>query len=99
MIIHIENIKTFNDVGYYVGRSTPLGNHFPLSMGRMECIEAYKIWLIAELRSNRYNNVTRYFNFLRNEIYVRGDIHLICHCAPLPCHAQVIAELLLKGEL
>lgn len=99
MIIRIENIKTFSGTGHYVGRTTPLGNRFPLSMGRNESIEAYRIWLISELRSNKYNNTYRYFNFLRNELYIREEIHLICHCHPLRCHAGVIADLLIKGEL
>jgi hypothetical protein len=99
MKIYIENIKTFTGVGHYVGRSTPLGNHFPLSMGRNECIEAYRIWLISEFKFNRYSESYRYFNFLRNELYIHKELHLICHCAPLPCHAQAIADLLLREEL
>jgi hypothetical protein len=99
MQIFIENVKTFTGNGHYVGRSTPLGNHFPLSLGRKECIEAYRIYMLDHLRRHRNSPAYRYYDFLRKELLLTGKLHLVCHCAPLPCHADVIADFIRRGEV
>lgn len=96
MRVIIENIKTYEGVGYYIGRSTPLGNHFPLSMGRRECIDAYGLWLRYQIEYNKYNTTHRYFLFIKQELLLKGEVTLICHCTPLPCHGHEIGKLLME---
>lgn len=98
MKIYVENIKNFTGNGYYIGRSSPLGNHFPLSLGRNECIEAYRIWLTDHLSNNRYSPAGRYLNFLKDQLIISRELHLVCHCTPLPCHGAVIADLIMADE-
>lgn len=99
MRIYIENIKTFSGNGYYVGRASPLGNHFPLSLGRLACIEAYRIYMTDFLRNNRRSTAYYYFDFLRTQLIILEELHLVCHCSPLPCHATVIADLIIGGDV
>jgi len=96
-IIRIENIRTYEGKGFYVGRSTPLGNPYPLSMGRMESIDAFGKFLREILTERRQRPSTlRYFFFLRNELLINNEITLLCHCSPLPCHALEIGKCLIS---
>ena len=79
--------------GVYVGRPTPLGNPFRLEREdqREEVVARYATWLEEELhRGNR--EVARALEELYRSLKRRGDITLLCFCAPRRCHAEVIAE-------
>jgi hypothetical protein len=79
--------------GVYVGRPTPLGNPFRLEREdqREEVVARYATWLKEELhRGNR--EVARALEELYRSLKRRGDITLLCFCAPRRCHAEVIAE-------
>jgi len=99
-MIVIVNISTFKGVGHYIGRSTALGNFYTIEVGRTNAIEAYRRWLENELKTNRFGKAYRYFYFLKNEYYVNnGELTLVCHCTPLPCHGEVIAQFIKEGNL
>ena len=94
MAIHINNRKT-DSFGIYVGRPSILGN--PYSIGkdgsRAEVIQLYRIWLWDELKkhSRVYRELIRLLNIYRS----KGALSLLCYCAPLPCHAEVIRSCIL----
>ena len=94
-MIYVENAKFYKGPGFYIDRATPLGNLFPLDLGREESIELYRAWLTSKL-GDPGCPAYRYFNFLFMECQLRMDIHLICHCKPLACHGDVIKEFILK---
>jgi hypothetical protein len=63
----------------YVGRPSKWGNPFVIGRDgtRAECITQYREWLAHRKLPMRA---------------LRGK-HLVCHCAPLPCHADVLLEI------
>lgn len=89
---------TPNDV--YIGRSgpnpSPLGNpwsHNPNSRAReitktrQEAIDKYRIWLNWMIKVNDPYVVPALDAIPTNA-------NLVCHCKPLPCHGDVIKEIL-----
>jgi hypothetical protein len=79
--------------GVYVGRPTPLGNPFRLEREdqREEVVARYATWLEEELHRGN-PAVTRALEELYRSLKRRGDITLLCFCAPRRCHGEVIAE-------
>ncbi|MFM8275389.1 MAG: DUF4326 domain-containing protein [Cyanobium sp.] len=84
----------------YVGRPSPLGN--PLALGRdgsrEQVIAQYRCWLWGQLQlpgSPQECELRRLLAQARS-----GELELLCWCAPLPCHAEVVrsALLWLAGE-
>jgi Domain of unknown function (DUF4326) len=67
----------------YVGRPTPVGNPFVIGPDgdRLEVIAKYRAWLLSQ------PDLVRYV-----QLHLRGA-DLVCWCAPLPCHADVLAEI------
>lgn len=69
----------------YVGRPGPWGNPFKPSAGTMQArlavIAQYRAWLMAD--PSRVAAARR---------ALRGR-DLVCWCAPLPCHADVLMEV------
>ncbi|UQN04903.1 DUF4326 domain-containing protein [Deinococcus sp. QL22] len=87
----------------YVGRKTTyrpefgadfsiLGNPYTLRKHgtRAEAIALYRQWL--PLRLNADTPQTRALEALANRIRAGESLLLICWCAPLACHADVITE-------
>ena len=70
--------------GVYIGRGSPFGNPFRIGEDgtREEVIEAYRevFYAMPELQA------------LARKKLLGKD--LVCYCAPLPCHGDVIAEYL-----
>jgi hypothetical protein len=75
-----------------VARPTPLGNRFVVDRPytRAESIARYRQWLPIELERNprARAQIDRIVAAAR-----AGDVTLLCWCAPLPCHAEVVREL------
>ena len=69
----------------YVGRGSRWGNPYIIGRdgNRKEVIELYKIWLEINLNDDP--------DFLEPLRYKKG---FICYCAPLDCHANVLANFL-----
>ncbi len=67
----------------YVGRPSKWGNRFKIShdCSREDVIEDYRGWVVVEIHIG---------NLDIEEL--RGK-DLVCWCAPLPCHADILLEL------
>ena len=70
----------------YVGRPSPFGNPFPVSKGGRD-------FAIAEFRTVVENDI-KFRALIRKELKGKD---LICWCAPLPCHADILLEVANKG--
>lgn len=71
----------------YVGRPTKWGNPFKISprMSRKDAVEMYRKWI------GHHDNA----GFLISAdavVELRGK-HLVCWCAPLACHADILLEI------
>lgn len=72
----------------HIGRKGPYGNPFVINVhgSREEVIAKYRDWLIQTLAVDEKFKA-QFVNDLRGR-------NLICHCKPLPCHGDVILEVL-----
>jgi hypothetical protein len=78
----------------YVGRPSPLGNPFQLGRhgSRAQVIARYRRWLWRRLQepgSRERRELERLLGRAQ-----AGRLELLCWCAPLPCHAEVIRSAL-----
>ncbi len=74
----------------YIGRKTPWGNPFPIEHEingnkRKEVIEKFRAYFQDEFVKKP--------DKLKHLLTLRG-LRLGCHCKPLPCHGDVIAEFI-----
>ena len=78
--------------GEYVGRPSVLGNRFLIGRQhtRHECIDLYRSWLRAEWKNG--SAVKEELLRLARTYRERGELTLVCWCAPSACHADVIKE-------
>ena len=69
----------------YVGRPTPWGNPFAIGRDgdRKTVIAKYRRWLWKRMQDGRID---------RDRLADLAGKDLVCHCAPGPCHAQVLAR-------
>ena len=70
-----------------------MGNPFPITdkVTRKECIEAYKHWLYDRI-CKRDNEIIKELERIRNLHQKYGRVNLVCWCAPLACHGEIIKE-------
>ena len=67
----------------YVGRPSKWGNPFTMpAYSREEAVERHKIWVASFASGSPIKDIKE----------LRGK-DLVCWCAPLPCHADVLLEL------
>jgi len=94
MGIYINNKKD-TSYGIYVMRPSVLGNPFVIGRdgNRNQVIKKYRVWLWTEFKRENlvYQELIRLLNVYRKN----GELSLLCCCAPLPCHAEVIRSCLL----
>lgn len=92
--------KRNTDRGIYIGRPTPLGNPFThLTYGsaphrvnsRDEAVEMYRKWVVRELETN--SEAKTQFDSLVAQVRT-GNLDMICWCAPLACHGDVLKEMI-----
>jgi hypothetical protein len=85
----------------YIGRPSPLGNPFVLGRDgdRAVVIARYRTCLQEQLAAGPGNSAYAELHRLLT-VARRRPLRLVCWCAPLPCHGDVIMELLreLAGE-
>lgn len=102
-MIKIVNKKTHthspNDI--YIGRGSVLGNPYSHRKGtkaefvvdtREEAIALYKNWLMDKLE-RKDPEVCK----AMNDIWLMakaGNVNLVCYCTPLPCHGDVLKEII-----
>lgn len=91
--------------GEYIGRGTPLGNQwthldskFPDVIKvptRAQAVAEYDKWLKGKIKEND----PKVCNELNRLVYIaqQGELRLQCFCAPLPCHGDVIKQVLLEA--
>jgi len=84
--------------GIYVGRPSALGNPFVVGVDGEAgtLIAPYRRWLRARIKAGD-EAVLRALFEIAVELDERGTLHLVCWCAPQPCHADAIRDIL--GEL
>ncbi|MNY41735.1 hypothetical protein D3C86_1765720 [compost metagenome] len=91
--------KHHKQSGEYIGRGSPLGNLIPINNAvgdtRAVVIAKYRLWLKEKIDSND----PRVCNELNRlvELAQQGELKLQCFCAPLPCHGDVIKQVLLEA--
>lgn len=90
LVTEVVNKERNNDFDAYVGRGTPWGN--PFHVGKQEgqfdrdvAIEKYK--------EHFEKNILGDESMRRGLLGLRG-MRIACHCKPLACHGDVIAEYL-----
>ena len=85
---HDPRIHNLPESIVYVGRGSKWGNPYLITatQSRTEVIEAYRhwSWSQAEVSSLAGEDC---LSELRNK-------DLICYCAPLPCHADILLEMI-----
>ena len=89
-VIKIGRLR--RDRGMSVARPTALGNPFVVGKPyrREESIARYRDWLASAIAAGSPNVLGQLERII--EAARVGDVTLLCHCAPLSCHAQVVAE-------
>ena len=89
-ILNRRNYSTLPEGAIPVSRGTPFGNPFLIGRDgdRKEVIDKYRIWFHRRLKNEQ---------FKKDVIKLLGH-DLVCWCAPLPCHAQVIVDWLRSRE-
>jgi hypothetical protein len=93
--IHIGT-KRRGDRGEYVGRPSPLGNPFVIGRNgdRAAVIARYRQWLRDCIIAGD-PRVSGELERLARLACERGQLTLVCWCAPEACHAEVIRDILL----
>lgn len=91
--------KHHKQSGEYIGRGSPLGNPYPIDNAtgntRKVVIDCYRIWLKEQIDTNNKlvcNELNRLVGLAQ-----QGELKLQCFCAPLPCHGDVIKQVLLEA--
>lgn len=79
-VVNIKVKRTDNDV--YIGRPSKWGNPFPIthSSTRKSVIDLYRLWIQKQPE-------------LMAALPELAGKNLVCFCAPLPCHGDVLADL------
>ncbi len=96
-MIRVVNKRDFKGEGIYIGRPSPLGNPFVIGRdgNRDEVIGKYSDYIRRELERNV--KVRDEFNRIV-ELSRKGDVNLVCWCAPKKCHGDVIKSMIEKHE-
>ena len=84
----------------FIMRPTTWGNPFVIGVHghRKETIRKFKLWLkTGENFDNKKATEEKRQQILSNLSYLKGK-NLICCCAPLACHGDVLIELANKEE-
>lgn len=94
--VRVANRRT-GALGDYVGRPTPLGNPFEIGKHgtREEVIAKYSEWLDLQMQDYQPNAQQAMIAALVNKARRHGQLTLVCWCAPQPCHADVIRDVIL----
>lgn len=79
--------KALPQPSVYIGRGTPLGNVVGTRRGHgSESLALYRAWLWERI-------LRRDVEILTALNAISPSHHLVCSCAPAPCHGDVVVEL------
>lgn len=83
---HYKSKEELPSPWVYIGRGTPLGNPFLLrDHGEERCLERYRKWL--------WDKLSQYDEQVLDELrQITPAHHLVCSCAPRPCHGDVVVK-------
>ena len=92
-MIRIVNRRNYKGPGIYIGRPSPLGNPFIIERDgdREEVIRKCRDFLNTAIHDDE--RIKAEFERLE-ELNKKGDVILICWCAPSKCHGDIIKEIL-----
>lgn len=102
MAIQVVNMKTHIKTPYdiYIGRGSALGNPYRLSdYSREESIKMYdtELSLCLATKADTLNMQFQVIKALLNAIWWmerwEGTCNLVCYCAPLKCHGDIIKKI------
>ena len=93
-MIKIGNIRN-GDEGEYCARPSPLGNPFVLhgNMDREYTIDLYEKWFLKEVKECNAE-ILQELKRLKKIHKEAGELTLLCFCAPLRCHCDIIKRYL-----
>jgi hypothetical protein len=102
MSLNIEVIKRGNTPTYrpvYIGRPSVLGNPYPAKIKSVQehnrvCSE-YRVWLWLEINKGLVSPVYRELLRLLSLVRQEDGLTLVCWCAPLPCHGDIVKNALI----
>jgi hypothetical protein len=82
-MVKVLNKKLSNEEGVYIGRPSPFGNPFVIGVdgNRTQVIQKYENWI---------KNNPELLQKAKSEL--KGK-NLICWCAPLACHGDILLKL------
>lgn len=84
------------DGSIYIGRGTPLGNPYTVELYGYGALDRYRTWLFERVRAGDRAVLAELGR-------IGGSAHLVCSCAPRPCHGDIVVEvwewLAGKGEI
>jgi hypothetical protein len=98
MGITISNKKFYDGEGIYIGREMPgvkasiLGNPYDYE-SKIYSIRLFELWLFKKLlnpNSLASIEIDRLITIYKET----KNLNLICWCSPLPCHGEIIANLI-----
>lgn len=92
-MINVRNIKNYDGCGVYIGRGSIFGNPFVIGKdgNRGQVLAQYKryLWDAIKKENELYHAIVKLCDkFVRDG----GNLTLICHCDPLPCHGHIMRD-------
>lgn len=95
--IFIRNKNRWKQEGVYIGRPSALENPFKITedQTREIVIQRYGHMLINAIK-NRKQPFIYELQKLEAHLIEHQKLNLICYCAPLPCHGDLIKQVLLN---
>lgn len=100
-MINVFNVKHYKGRGVYIGRGSIFGNPFHIGVdgNRAQVLALYRSYLWAAVNPadplNTDNVLYRAVIRLCDKFVKDKEINLICHCAPVPCHGDIIKSCML----
>ena len=88
--IVVVNKYTHKGPFTYIGRGSVFGNPFPVSIGREQCIEKYREYMVEQLVSS--DTYQFEMNKLAKRVLTGETVYLGCFCKPKACHGDVIKK-------
>lgn len=100
-IMNLIDHKPSKPYDFLINRQSPIGNTFHMASekDRKRVIKYFKRYfkdLLKNPKKEANKPVIAYLNKIESKLKKHGQVRLFCHCAPMPCHGDVIKKHL-KG--